>query len=90
MDPADTQQAQSAQGATISRHEQSMQTAHQNVSAFSRSVDALVQQMSLFPSLGAATHAAAAPAPLGSSYACDLEPFDGHLNRCWGFYCNAG
>lgn len=87
MDPADSQRLLSAQNAALSRHEQSIQIAHQNVTSLAQSVESLVRQMSSLSASGDATASASATATAaaGGSYACDPEPFDGDLNRCRGF-----
>lgn len=91
LDPADTHRALSSQAATIVRHEQSIQIAHQNLAALAQCVDTLVPQMKLLTSSAAFAHpvagAAAALTVPGDLYACDAEPFDGTLEWCRGFFC---
>lgn len=83
MDPAGTQRSLADQEAAISRHEQSIQIAHQSLAALARSVDTLVQRLNQAPSLGAAgDQETSVPA---SSYACDPDPYDGDLGKCRGF-----
>lgn len=86
MDPADTQRALSGQGAAISRHEQSIQIAHDSISQLAHSVNELVQQLKHVPcSEPASNSRVGGAAGFSDSYTCDPEPYDGDLSKCRGF-----
>lgn len=90
MDPAVLHRALASQGAMLDQQQQ-VQTMQENLDSelsvehFSLQLSRLVpQQLQEAVSAPGATVVAASP-PHSDSYACDLEPFSGSLDRCCGF-----